>query len=209
MGAPPPRDWDSWHDEELVSRAQVRIPGSKDLAWAAFEALYHRYGEKVYRTIYRLLVSYLLPDHDLAQELTQEVFLQAWQALPKKNPQSPFEGWIKRISINKVHGYMRDRKRKTIQGFPLSPSDPSPEDIEKTILDAELRTRIERTKACLTKRQLTVFTMHHEEGLELKAIAEALGLKPATIWHTLWRANERFKKAWLKEADDDDFPFIR
>jgi RNA polymerase sigma factor (sigma-70 family) len=208
VGAPPPRDWVSWHDEELVSRAQVRIPGSKDLAWGAFEALYQRYGDRVYQTIYRLLVSYLLPDHYLAQDIQQEVFLQVWQALPDKKRHAPFEGWIMLICTRKVHEHMRKLKRKTIQGFPLVPSDPSPDDTEKSVLDAELRSRIERTKACLTKRQLMIFTMHYEEGLELKDIAKKLGLKPATIWTTFWRANERFKEAWLKEADDDDFPSI-
>lgn len=207
MGEASPPNW-ARSDEELVALAQVR-KGRKEQAWAAFEELYQRYRDEVYQTIYRFLVRRsLLPDHDLAQQFAHEAFMQAWEALPKKNPQSPFEGWIKLIGINKARGYIRKHQRDVPLGndedsAPVS-NDPSSEDIEKILIDAEYRAQIERTKARLTSQEQRIFTMHYEEGREPKDIAKALGLKPGTIWQTLSRANKHFKKIWLEEAEAED-----
>jgi len=177
------------------------------VAWAAFEQLYKRRVQEVHDTIYAHLCKRYFPDRDLAWQLTQETFVQAWDSLPKKTTQSPFVPWMKRVGINEARQYLRKMGRETTlteeQNPFLNPSESSPEEqIEQTAL----RERIERVKARLTRRQLTVFILHYEEGLSLQEIAQRLNLQPATIWQALYRANGRFRYEWLKEGASSTVP---
>ena len=85
--------------ESIVDRA---IGGDTD----AFGRLYDIYADRIYRHIY-----YRTNNVEDAQDLTQEVFMKAWQALPKyKKSRTPFLGWLFTISHNRVIDYYRTKK---------------------------------------------------------------------------------------------------
>jgi RNA polymerase sigma factor (sigma-70 family) len=211
VGERPPNDWDPWSDEELVKLAVGRSPKQLDMAWAAFEELYQRRKQEVHDTIYSYLCRCYLTDHDLAWQFTQETFMKAWDTLPRKKTQSPFVPWIKLVGINQARQYMRKQGKITAlteeqNPFPDLSSPSAEEQVMRLLLTAELQNRIARIKARLTKQQLKVFNMHHEDGLSPREIALRLKLEPATIWQTLSRANKRFTEEWLKEGPGGDIP---
>lgn len=78
-------------DEELISRA---IQGDS----SAFGSLYERYLERIYRYVY-----FRVADAPEAEDLTETVFLKAWEALPNLREEGlNFRAWLYRIAHNLV-----------------------------------------------------------------------------------------------------------
>jgi RNA polymerase sigma-70 factor (ECF subfamily) len=75
---------------------------------AAFGSLYERYMEQIYRYVY-----YRVSDRDEAEDLTETIFVKAWEALPRFRSQgATFRAWLYRIARNAVID--RHRTRKTV-----------------------------------------------------------------------------------------------
>ncbi|MEW6180561.1 MAG: sigma-70 family RNA polymerase sigma factor [Chloroflexota bacterium] len=84
-------------DDDLLKRASS---GDKD----AYGMLYERYLVPVYRFCY-----FRVGNELDAEDLTEMIFLKAWENLPKKQVQS-FRAWLYRIAHNQVVDYFRTRK---------------------------------------------------------------------------------------------------
>jgi RNA polymerase sigma-70 factor, ECF subfamily len=90
-------------EAQLIARA---AGGSR----SAFGDLYERHLEEIYRYIY-----YRVPDAVTAEDLTEEVFMRAWQKLPetqKKNAVQNFRAWLYRIAHNRTVDYLRSAKKQ-------------------------------------------------------------------------------------------------
>lgn len=86
-------------DEQLIIQAQE---GSAD----AFGMLYDRYS----RTIYRYIASHIDSRLD-AEDLTEEIFMRAWNALPKYDERGlPFSAFLFRSARNSLIDYYRQKK---------------------------------------------------------------------------------------------------
>src|SRR6188472_2755308 len=62
----------------------------------AFNALYRRHSRRVYAVVWRLSGG----DAARAEDLVQEAFIRAWQALPAFRFQSAFSTWLHRLAVN-------------------------------------------------------------------------------------------------------------
>ncbi len=208
MGDSPPGDLDSWPDVELVGLAQMRIEGGILIAWEAFKVLWRRYVNEVANTVHVFLLrTYFISDHDLAEQLTQEAFVKAWDALPKKNPQAPFIAWIKRIAINEAWQDRRKHRREIALTNDEEQSTDNSDPLEQSPEEqAALQDAIERTKMRLSEQERAVFTLHHEQGYSEAEIASMLGIRVSSVRQTLWRATRRFREEWLKETSEGDSP---
>jgi RNA polymerase sigma-70 factor (ECF subfamily) len=94
---------DKEHESRLITRAAA---GSR----SAFGDLYEQYLDDIYRYIY-----YRVPDAVTAEDLTEEVFIRAWQKLPEtqeKKSVENFRAWIYRIAHNRVVDYLRLAKKQ-------------------------------------------------------------------------------------------------
>ena len=85
--------------ETLVKRA---VSGDTE----AFGRLFDIYADRIYRHIY-----YRTSNVEDARDLTQEVFIKAWQGLTKyKRTKTPFLGWLFTISHNRIIDYYRTKR---------------------------------------------------------------------------------------------------
>lgn len=172
----------SFEVETLVDRA-----ASGDTA--AFGCLYDRYADRIYRHIY-----YRIGNVEDAQDLCQEVFLRAWQGLPKyKRSKTPFLGWLFTISHNRVIDYYRTRKdyayleNETI----LKDGAKSPEEL----LQAQFtQQEVRKTILQLPEDQQQVILMSFIEGLEYSEIAAALNKSEGNIRVIVHRALKRMRE---------------
>ena len=89
-------------ETELITRTQN---GDTE----AFTPIVHRYRERIYKLIYRWV-----RHHETAEDLCQEVFLKAWQALPRFKGGSVIYSWLYRIAINCCKDYLRKQKRQFV-----------------------------------------------------------------------------------------------
>ncbi len=88
-------------ETELVREAQT---GSAE----AFELLYRKHGRQVYAVCLRMV-----SDPDRAEELMQDAFVRAWNAIDSFQHKSAFGTWLHRLAINVVLGDMRAEKRRS------------------------------------------------------------------------------------------------
>lgn len=73
----------------------------------AFAILYDLHVDRIYRQVY-----YLLPDKGDAEDITQDAFIKAWNAIDRyKKTGVPFVAWLSAIARNLVIDHFRSRKR--------------------------------------------------------------------------------------------------
>ncbi len=160
----------------------------------AYNQLVLRYKEKVYWIVRRMI-----PDHDDADDITQNVFIKAYQSLRSFKGDSSFYTWIYRIAINLSLNEIRRKKfHKTFsideEIHQISTSDDQP----IQILIKEERTRlIKEAIERLPDKQKKVFLLRYYEELPYEVIAKILhtsvgGLK-ANYFHAVKKIGEYLK----------------
>lgn len=73
----------------------------------AFTQLVHRDQKRIYYFIRRMVI-----DHEDANDLTQEVFINVWQYLSEFRAESTITHWIYKIAVNKIYSFLEKKKRK-------------------------------------------------------------------------------------------------
>lgn len=148
----------------------------------AFEALYRRHAGRVHGVIARLVGF----DRARAEDLAQETFVRAWQALPAYRFESAFGTWLHRLAVNTALMDLRAR-RSRVQGDGDEALDyvGAPDSAgHATALTMDL----ERAVATLPPRARAVLVLYDVEGLKHEEIAEALGMAVGSSKAQLHRA---------------------
>src|SRR5712672_2542805 len=89
------------HESALVARAR-----QSDLQ--AYDDLVKLYQERIYATIY-----HMTSNHEDANDLAQESFIKAFQALKSFKGGSTFYTWLYRIAVNRTINFLKQRKNRT------------------------------------------------------------------------------------------------
>jgi RNA polymerase sigma-70 factor (ECF subfamily) len=166
---------------DLVRRAQ---DGDEE----AFGALYRSHVGRVHALCLRLA-----GDAQAATELTQDVFVRAWEALPSFRGESALGSWLHRLAMNVFLGSRRARGRREKRVFGTAepqllerPTDLSP---AGTGLD------LERAIAGLPEGARMVFVLHDVEGYQHGEIARMAGIAEGTSKAQLFRARRLLREA--------------
>lgn len=162
-------------DTALVQRA-----ATADIS--AFEQLYRRHHRRVHGVIVRLVGQ----AGTRAEDLTQEAFMRAWQALPAFRFESAVSTWLHRLAVNTALMELRARRSRPWQ-------DSDNEALEMlatpdTAGHAMLGHDLERAVACLPPRARAVLVLHDVEGWKHEEIAEELGMAVGSSKAQLHRA---------------------
>ena len=157
----------------------------------AFEEVVRRYQRRVYGVALRIVRR-----HDVADDVTQDAFLRAHQALSTFDTKRPFGPWVCRIAANLAINHVRSpeaREEGLPDGHAETPSSlPGP---LAGVLDREAHEQLKDAMALLSPEQRAVFVLRAVEGLSYKEIAEALDLSAGTVMSRLFRARERLVSA--------------
>jgi RNA polymerase sigma-70 factor, ECF subfamily len=174
-------------DTELIKRAQA-----KDLD--AFCLLAERYARRIH-----LLASHYCQNTQDAEDLSQEVWLKAYQAVRTFRFDSSFYTWLRRITINtflnhRRSNFFRWRGNSTVvqllqidaddSGELVGSSAASPENIYNKLLFENVVTAL----AELTPSQRLAFLLRHYEGMSYDEIANAMNCSTGTAKKGVWRA---------------------
>ena len=167
--------FDAGEDAVLARRA-----ASADVS--AFEALYRRHHRRVHGVIARLVGQ----AGARAEDLTQEAFVRAWQALPSFRFESAVSTWLHRLAVNTALMELRARRSR-----PLADDDEdalgslsTPDTAGHAVLGRDL----ERAVATLPPRARAVLVLHDVEGWKHEEIAEELGMAVGSSKAQLHRA---------------------
>ncbi|WP_290887137.1 sigma-70 family RNA polymerase sigma factor [Arenimonas sp.] len=171
LPAAPPREED---------HALVRAAGGGDVR--AFEQLYRKHSRRVYAVLWRLC------GHEArAEDLVQEAFVRAWQALPAFRFESAFSTWLHRLAVNTALMELRSRR-----GAEALEDDDAALEFHATGDSAGQRTALgldlERAVATLPPRARAVLVLHDIEGWKHEEIAAELGMAVGSSKAQLHRA---------------------
>lgn len=173
-------DNDPAGDTDLIKRAQA-----DDLD--AFCQLTERYARRIY-----LLASYYCRNLQDAEDLSQEVWLKAYQALASFRFDSSFYTWLRRITINAFLNHRRAsffRRHGQTTAIQLVQIDSekhsaSPENIYNKLLFENVVSALSE----LTPSQRLSFLLRHYEGMSYEEIAIAMNCSTGTVKKGVWRA---------------------
>lgn len=167
--------FDAGEDAILVRRA-----ASADVA--AFETLYRRHHRRVHGVIVRLVGQ----AGARAEDLTQEAFVRAWQALPGFRFESAVSTWLHRLAVNTALMELRARRSR--------PQADDDEDVLESLSTPDTAGRavlgrdLERAVATLPPRARAVLVLHDVEGWKHEEIAAELGMAVGSSKAQLHRA---------------------
>ena len=169
----------------------------------AFRELLARYERPVFSLIYRMV-----RDRTLAEDLAQEAFIRAFNAIGSYKTSYKFSNWILKIANNHTIDYLRKRKLDTvsIDGSPhartadeISQSqvviESRDENPHEYVEHRELGSQIESAIGELREEYRTVIVLRHVEGYAYDEIADIMDLPLGTVKTYLHRARGELRKS--------------
>jgi RNA polymerase sigma-70 factor (ECF subfamily) len=171
-------------ERELIRRAQQGET-------AAFETLVQEHASFVYNLALRTL-----NDAHEAEDVAQEAFVRAWQALPQFRATAQFRTWLYRIVTNLCYNRLPQLKRE------LAALDPAEEvvlsdgrqAVERALLTAELRQQIFTAIDNLPQSYRLLVTLRHLQELSYQEIAEVTEMPLGTVKTGIFRARQMLQE---------------
>ena len=198
-GEPPTSSGDSpaaVEEMDLVKRAR-----KGDLA--AYDDLVRRYQERIYATIY-----HMTSNHEDANDLAQEAFIKAFQALRSFKGGSSFYTWVYRIAVNRTINFLKQRKGRTQMSLDdldfNAEHDPdlvalvSDKTPRRDVALAELQQKLNAAMQKLSEPHRLVVTLHDVQGLSHEEIAEIMDCNVGTVRSRLFYARQQLQ-AYLSD----------
>jgi RNA polymerase sigma-70 factor (ECF subfamily) len=164
---------------------------------AAFEALYRRHNDALYRYLLRLC-----QHRATAEDIFQDVWGKIIKARESYRPTAKFTTFLYRVAHNCFVDYLR-RNRRHAQTANVEP-DSQPDAGESPDMLAErslARRRLDAALQTLPDEQRDVFLLHEEAGLNLEQIASVTGSNRETVKSRLRYAVKKLRAAIDEPAD--------
>ncbi len=165
----------------------------------AFKALVEAYKHKVYNTCIGML-----QNGEDAEEVTQDVFIEIYEAVGKFDQRSSLSTWIYRIAINKSLDKLRHNKRKKRFGkiVRLFQSDKDDSILNRPnfihpgvqLEQKELSVILFKAIDQLAEKQKTAYLLHNIEGVSYQEISEIMETTVSSVESLLFRAKDNLKK---------------
>jgi RNA polymerase sigma-70 factor (ECF subfamily) len=149
----------------------------------------------------------LAPRLDLADDVVQDVFLAALNALGAFQGQAPLRAWLLGLARHKIEDVYRQRLRVP---EPLDELDAA--EAERLSAVTQLEEQIDRSRASARARRILgqlperyglMLLWRYWEHQTARDMAAAIGTTEKSVERTLARARARFKELWLKEDRND------
>lgn len=179
-------------DSRLVERFKSGEQG-------AFDELVKRHYQRVCNIIFHTVGSALS-----VEDLAQEVFIKAYNALPRYRAESAFSTWIFRIAVNVSLDELRRHKRRHLFSF-IRPGEsetsrpefeqgaPSPDQPDSALEEKELAEVLQAAMTTLPDKHRVVFTLRDVEGFSYQEIAKILRCSIGTVKSRLFYARAKLR----------------
>lgn len=176
----PGRTCVSLDDHNLVERARA---GDQ----LAFAQLFEQYNAPVLNYLHRMV-----SDRALAEDLTQDTFIKAYNALPRTKPDLAFKAWLYRIATNTAISHMR--RGKIVRWLPFLTDREHPDEL----IERSVSRKMDISEALdkLPKHYAAALLLRHYQGLSLAETAQALEITENAAKLRLFRARKAFAQIY-------------
>lgn len=174
------------------------VDKARDGDRVAFNHLADQFQKQIYQMVY-----YRTNSRMDAEDITQDVFLQAYKNIRRLNSSVVFRSWLFRIAVNRVRDFYRKKRFQSLFGF-ISMDQETVRETEEMAVDPaaekELQRQdfwrqVEQMLASLSRMEREVFLLRFFDQLTLKEVGESLGKNESTIKTHLYRALRKVKDA--------------
>ena len=172
----------------------------------AFAELVEKYQKQVHALVWRKI-----GDFHIAEELTQDTFLRAYQKLVTLKQSQSFASWLYVIATNRCNSWLHKKNRRTelrtdidtIQPEKMTYSAYVHEENQRFAIEAQ-REVVKKLLAKLEESERTVMTLHYFGEMSCSEIGTFMGVSTNTIKSRLRRAQQRLQKeeSLIREALD-------
>ncbi|HRD01466.1 MAG TPA: sigma-70 family RNA polymerase sigma factor [Candidatus Saccharicenans sp.] len=191
------KDNQAMEENEIVKLAQQ---GDKE----AFSVLVRKYQNKVFG-----LAINIVHNHETADDLAQEIFIKAYQALPRFRYQSEFGTWLYQIAINHIRDYLRRHKKEKddlcLDEIPEIRAEEK--EISERLAESqeeERRKRLIREKMEeMPEKYRLILSLRDIQGLSYEEIGRMLKLSAGTVDSRLHRARRLLRKKLVQALDQE------
>lgn len=179
----------------LIQQAQE---GDSD----AFGMLYMQHLDPIYRYVY-----YRVDGEAIAEDLTEEVFVRAWEALPGYEIGAyPFKSWLYRIAHNLVVDHHRRQRPTTVDdevlNYMAAPTTP----VEQVLVDMQNAEYLLEAIQSLDEEEQQVVILRFVEGLSHQEVAETIGKSAGASRIIQYRAIQRLQVFLTDRMKDRSTP---
>jgi RNA polymerase sigma-70 factor, ECF subfamily len=180
-------------DPEVLRRAQR---GDE----RAFALILRAYETPIFNYVYRIV-----GDRALAEDLTQEVFVRVFQALPRFSLRCKFTTWLFQVTKNRVLDELRARERRP-QTVVAIEDAPHLELVDPPVERQETIDAVWRAVRDLNPDLKMALLLRDVAGLPYNEIADSLEITLATVKWRIFKAREEVQQALAREGITVDTP---
>jgi len=156
---------------------------------AAFDAIFRQWYEPVVRSANRVL-----HDPGVAEELSQDVFLELWRRRETLAPDSSVAGYLMQAVRNRALNHLRHLQVQTKSAVYVEALSEPAEQADAEAQAGELQDAIRDAIAALPPRTREVFLLSRERNLRYSEIAEQLGVSVKAVEANMSRALRQLRE---------------
>jgi RNA polymerase sigma-70 factor (ECF subfamily) len=164
---------------------------------SAFTQLADRFHQDIFRMVF-----YRLRSRVDAEDITQDVFLKAFQKIASVKETAKFRGWLFSITLNRIRDFQRKKRFRSlfkaedenIESHPIENPDRDQPDVLEQVMRKDFWRQIGLILKKLPHMEGEVFLLRFFDHLSIKEIAGVLKKNESTIKTHLYRALAKFKK---------------
>lgn len=183
------KDESTREDALLLERALARNEG-------AFDMLFSKYRKDIYRQAYRML-----RNHELAEDVSQDIFLKVWQKLDMWDANAgSFGGWLSEVAKNAIIDVIRkrNRKRKVLLSEGEIPITQHAHPMQNPARQLEAKEAQQMLRQALTEvsnpDHKRAWILRNLDGLGIKEISKILRHKENTIKIWIFRCTKELRR---------------
>ena len=162
----------------------------------AFRLIVLHYAKAVNRLAYRYTA-----DASYAEDIAQETFIKAFQAINRYQSQAKFSTWLLRITTNSAIDYLRKANRQIADSLDQQATQTDiPDHSISTADHLDLNQRLSQAMTDLSDVERLAVTMKHHQGYSINETAQVLKINNNACKPTLFRAVQKLRKHLTSEV---------
>lgn len=181
--------------DEITEDDNILAAQFKSGDQSAFSQLMNKYSASMF-----YYAKSMVRNYEDAEDITQDIFVRVFKALPSWEPRASFKTWLYRIAYNRCIDYLRAQSRRRTHSLDDDEQADKYVDTglhsnpERMARQREIRKHIENALSQLSQQQRDVFILYHDGELQIKEIAEVLGIAEGTVKTHHFRAMRNLRK---------------